>query len=601
MFNPFQVILDAVNKKPGNWNGKWGEEKGNTGYVRVWEDWNKNGNSSLFGHGDYTAEKGEIENDKISSLYIYPYTSVTLYNGWRQNDESVSWTAQKDPIFIPYLSEYDFNDKTTSISVRALDPRCLDDSYDSYVVTPHVTRPSSTQRALYTTLEASDNHWYHGWKRCPISHTDWRLKDRQNYYDKTKYTGGDYFVAYNADGSKKYCREQLLDYGWEQKSWSPENWQVYKNECVMYQRTYPPAIRQDAGDPVLPKLTRGGTAMELTKAAYGESDLGAMAGQSVTVAPAPYFYVRTYSGTNYTGVAKDFGTSSASFTTGGVRSARVNPLRPVIFSRSDNYLKKRFMAVLKKQNGVYSQVDLDDGVFSTSETGVRAGISGVWVPPGFMLKIYVASGPPKVYFGHNTNGYQAVDLVPKGIESRLVMPVTYSLQNYQGYINVLKPGDNSQSPGNRVESLGIPFGTKVTGRKSGNRDTIFRNYVPQLGMQYSTLVVDVDYTEKVGANMIDNVNVRTKVYRSKKNFEKECKQECSANYDCKAYYALKMMRECPNPDAVDGQDPAVNGCKEVCGFYEAADMNLATVNYRAIEPQLYSGKLWIKQDYTTQQ
>ena len=59
------------------------------------------------------------------------------------------------------------------------------------------------------------------------------------------------------------------------------------------------------------------------------------------------------------------------------------------------------------------------------------------------------------------------------------------------------------------------------------------------------------------------------------------------------------MRECPNPNANNGEEPASGGCKSVCGFYEDQGENINKGKFKNLEPYLFDGKLYIKSVWDT--
>lgn len=484
---------------------------------------------------------------------------------------------------------------------RPVDNRCkqtnlagLHQSDTNEVVSQSV---SGNIRTLNSSRTAYDyDGAFGGWKACyPPTHGS-IVHDRQRFDNSSRYTGSDAFLRYNADGSKVHCKQFVIDYGWEYKSWSANNSRVYQpNQCEYYNRPVP-AIRKGMATYELPYVFNGVTKAFLSSAANTDAQLGAMAGNITRLVAPRGFFVRAFTGGNFAGASTDYtGPVELGAAGRGIRSIQVAPTRPVLISRKDNPTKVSQMAFLL--NDHYKHADLDDGIFSTTER-VVAGILGLWVPAGFRVTIRDDAGVTRSFFGHNSDGVTWVSLKPVEVRVSVVLPLVFGQANYTGFGSALVPGDNALDRTRPVRSLLLPKGYSVTLKMFGKpNDTRTTNApaLPQLA--YTTATVAVKYNVRNGANMIDNFPVRTSTHESVAGFEEVCKKECDAKFDCTAYYAVRMMQECPNPTASQGEDPATNGCKQVCGFYDGQNDNMRNAAYKAVEPYLFQGKLSVKTIY----
>jgi len=581
--------------------------------------WLKPGQAQFY--GGFTVDKGEAPGDGYfgpfwgyytGAVNTGPYTTVRVHYGnfenfyndpeWKVSGVFATWGGQPTWRHV------------THIIVRVTYPALCSPGNLKYKNVSEYTYENginTNTRVRKTKTTITDDVYYLGAKTCPGNH-NWKVTETQTYLNTATPNGKDYFVKYNADGSKQYCKEQNIDRGWRPKlpvpsndpdgkkliklkdKWPDLNKRDQYTECVNYNKPIP-AVHASLQDYATPRVSNGASPLILTKGQYTAEDLGGWAGQITQIRVPNNFAIRMFKGTRFDGHSADYYNDMDVGDAGKLYlSLRVTPMYPVIFSAADNFMGNKKMAFLL--NTLYTRDDLDNGVFSTKEANVRASITGLWVPPGFAVKITHAGGVQEIY-GHNTDGPVAVAVMPTRIDVRVVMPVTHSLTGYKGVITLLTAGTNIQSSTTRkAMSLSIPRGYTVVGTTpfSGTADKTFNANVPNMTTQYPALIVNVLYTEKPSANMIDNLPVRVDTVNSKTDYYKECKQECDANYDCKAYYALRVVRECPNPEANDGEDPTANGCKYICGYYEGQNANMATAEYRSIQPQLYDGKLSIK-------
>lgn len=147
----------------------------------------------------------------------------------------------------------------------------------------------------------------------------------------------------------------------------------------------------------------------------------------------------------------------------------------------------------------------------------------------------------------------------------------------------------------QVASMRIPTGYVVTGKTEGAPTRQMRGDVGTLDKQYQVLEVKVEYETRTNANMLDDIPVRTQTIYSKVDFADTCKKECDSLADCSAFYAIRMLRECPNPSANDGQTEG--GCKGVCGYYENLWEATRYAKTSSVEPYLFEGNLNLKQAY----
>jgi hypothetical protein len=187
--------------------------------------------------------------------------------------------------------------------------------------------------------------------------------------------------------------------------------------------------------------------------------------------------------------------------------------------------------------------------------------------------------------------------MPKSVYVKVIVPVTFSKSLYSGFPTGLVAGKNAMNLSRQVASMRIPTGYVVTGKTEGAPTRQMRGDVGTLDKQYQVLEVKVEYETRTNANMIDDMPVRTKTIYSKVNFADECKKECDSQTDCSAYYSIRMLRECPNPSANDGQTEG--GCKGVCGFYDNQWENIRHGSFKNVENYLFDGNVYVKSLWTT--
>jgi len=539
-----------------------------------------------------------IRNDAITSIVVGPYTKVTVFT----DKDFRSWNRTFTTGYYGNMNVYGLNDNISSVIIQADEPsdnRCRRGRYDQdqtdWRVSDETKYLGRSVRVLTEERTARDLDPYWGTATCTPPTTNGKaLRDLQLYYDNTRFTGSDSFVKYHPNGAKQYCKAKVLDYGWQQKNWSHTNWQVYNpNHCDYYDRTGVPAIRAAMVKYELPHLFNGVSYLYLSQSAYTSAQMGALAGSATRVSAPAYFFVRGCEGDNLSGASVDYsGAVDLGTYNSRIRSVAVTPVRPLLVSRNDNYLGGHKMAVLMED--VYSAEALDDGVFSSKEATVTAGIVGLWVPPGFRVTITDVGNRVRDYYGHNANGMTWISLKPVRIQVRLVLPIAYTQANYEGFISLLSPGANNQTASRPVRSLRIPKGYAARCEKQGRPTDLRTGDVPNLASNYDVIRIEVKYKEKTH-NMIDNFPVRTEVLTSEANFAGKCKQKCDVDYNCTAYYALRMAKECPNPAAANGEDPAVNGCRQLCGYYDDQGDNVPNAQYASVEPYLFDGKLSVKE------
>lgn len=541
-----------------------------------------------------------IWNDVVSAVRVGPWTTVHLCEHMSFGGRWVSFSTGGGEFYTDFeYGRYGFNDRLSSFIILRNEPsddRCRRGWYSSDSgVLWRVTTPSDRQKERQSARGAYDHHYYWGWTTCTPPTHDWTTRETQTYYDNTHYTGADYFVKYQPNGAKQYCRQKHVERGWTYQWWSPTNWNEFDpKRCDLYDRTSAPAIRAYMSDFQLAYVSNGVSRLHLSQATYTSAQMGAMAGAVTKIFAPRNFFVRAYAGDNQTGLTTDYtGEIDLGTVNNRVRSLGVNPRRPMLVSRDDTYLPGSKMALL--MNDAYGPADLDDGVFGSGEPGVRAGIIGVWVPPGFRVTVTDRGGRVYDFFGHNANGMAWLSINPASIQVRVVLPIAFTLARYDGYVSLLVPGKNAGRPDRPVASLRIPKGYVARCDTAGRPTDTRTGDSPTLPRAYDTITVEVLYNQKTAGNMIDNFPVRTEKLASKPNFEAVCKKSCDQDYDCTAYYAVRNMRRCPNPAAAGGEDPANNGCEQICGYYDNQTDNVRNAKYTQVEPYLFAGNLHVKQ------
>ena len=437
--------------------------------------------------------------------------------------------------------------------------------------------------------------WGSRWTSCVVNNDTvdasyWRDTDRKIDY---------YFDKYLDDGRMQYCELRLIDVGWDWRGWNINGWRQYYSKCKMHQ-LYTPKIRKQAEPYQVPKIWGGASTLDIDTRSMDSNDLGNYSGSVYKVQVPSGWTMRAYSGARFDGPSEDYpsGTkdlSNSSF----VRSLQVSTARPAILSRSDNFQKKQWIAHLIDDS--YSSADLNDGVFYNAENHrtfpsmYKTGIDKVWVPVGYQVTLFDGnhSGTTQVIFGHNTAGWVSTNFKVKSITVQVVMPIMFSKPNYTGFPSILVAGDNTQSTYRPVKSAITPnAGYIVTGK--GKSTLEFPKRANVITAEFLILNLQVLYNGRSSYNMIDDMPVRTKVFTSERQYADKCKAECSANNDCNAYYAVRVMRECPNPNANNGEDPAKDGCRSVCGFYENQGGNIKKGAFKNMEPYLFNGQLNVK-------
>jgi len=421
--------------------------------------------------------------------------------------------------------------------------------------------------------------------------------DRTYYRDTDTYLQTR-FVTYNVNGSQKWCQLRNRDKGWNYAYWNIKNERDFYNYCIFSDRAVP-SIRIQAGPYVPPRLTSGTSTMDIGAKALTAQELGNVSGNIQTLSIPEGWAARVWSGLKFDGMSIDYMAGSHKMENSSlVRSIQVSPSRPVVLSGTYHAQAANARWSAHLRNDMYSLSDLDDGTFAATYyyTSVAA-IQQVLVPVGFQVTFYaenVWSGTMQTIHGHNTNGWVSLNFKPKSIYVKIVIPITFSKSLYSGFPTGLAAGKNAMDLSRQVMSMRLPNGYNVIARTEGAPTRNFREFsdVATMDRQYKVLEVKVDYKTLDNANVIDSMPVRTETIYSKVDFAETCKKTCDANVDCAAYYAVKMMRDCPNPNANDGQTQG--GCKNVCGYYENQWENVRNGDYKNIEPYLFDGKLHIK-------
>jgi len=412
-----------------------------------------------------------------------------------------------------------------------------------------------------------------------------------------------YFDVYLPDGRMQYCELRHKDYGWNYKYWNINNWRDYRDYCVMHP-LYMPKVRQSASVWKQPRMFAGVENKVIDMKRYATSDLGNFAG-NIRQMELPFgWYVRAYSGLNFNGVSEDYeGTRDLSGDPSFVRSFEIGPSRPAILSIADNHLNQVYCSLLLDDN--YTHGDLNDGVFANTEKHkqfpfkYKTGVTQVWVPVGYQVTLYDGvkyDGQKQVIYGHNSYGWVQPHFVVRSIQIKLVLPLTYSKTFFTGFVGTLQAGDNVINPSRPVKSMLVPTGFEVSGRGFGLGRRALPAYSTVVNTGYNILELRVFYNVKSQYNMIDDLAVRTKTIYSKREFANDCKTECDNRHDCNAYYAIRNMRECPNPQANDG---SLTGCKATCGFYEYQNDSIKTGENKSVEPYLFAGNVHVKQVWDT--
>jgi hypothetical protein len=420
--------------------------------------------------------------------------------------------------------------------------------------------------------------------------------DRTYYRDTDTYLQTR-FVTYNVNGSQKWCQLRNRDKGWNYAYWNIKNERDFYNYCIFSDRAVP-SIRIQAGPYVPPRLTSGTSTMDIGAKALTAQELGNVSGNIQTLSIPEGWAARVWSGLKFDGMSIDYMAGSHKMENPSmVRSIQVSPSRPVVLSGSYHAQAANARWSAHLRNDEYRFVDLDDGTFAATYyyTSVAA-IQQVLVPIGFKVSLYSGAGftgTTQTIHGHNTNGWVAANFMPKSVFVKVIVPVTFSKSLYSGFPTGLVAGRNTMNPSRQVASMRIPPGYVVTGKTEGAATRQMRGDVGTLDKQYQMLEVKVEYETRTNANMIDDMPVKTKTIYSKIDFADICKKECDKDYNCSAYYAVKMMRECPNPSANDGQTEG--GCKAVCGMYDESLIRFAKTS--SIEPYLFEGNLNLKQVY----
>jgi len=421
----------------------------------------------------------------------------------------------------------------------------------------------------------------------------------RTYYRDTDTHLDTRFVTYNVNGSQKWCQLRNRDRGWNYAYWSISNERDFYNYCIFTDRAVP-SIRTQAGPYVPPRLTSGTSTMDIGAKALTAQELGNVSGNIQTLSIPEGWAARVWSGLKFDGMSIDYMAGSHKMENPSmVRSIQVSPSRPVVLSGTYHAQSSnaRWSAHLRKDE--YRFVDLNDGTFAANYyyTSIAA-IQQVLVPIGFQVSLYSGdgfTGTKQIIHGHNTNGWVAANFMPKSVYVKVIVPVTFSKSLYSGFPTGLVAGKNAMNLSRQVAGMRIPTGYVVTGKTEGAPTRQMRGDVGTLDKQYQVLEVKVEYETRTNANMLDDVPVRTQTIYSKVDFADECKNKCDKDYNCAAYYSIKMMRECPNPSANDGQTEG--GCKGVCGFYDNQWQSIRYAKTSSIEPYLFEGNLNLKQVY----
>jgi hypothetical protein len=422
--------------------------------------------------------------------------------------------------------------------------------------------------------------------------------DRTYYRDTNTYLDTR-FVFYNPNGSKKWCQLRNKDKGWPDKGWNLSKAREYYDFCVFSDDPVP-SIRTQAGPYVPPRLTSGTSTMDIGAKALTAAELGNASGSINKLIIPEGWAARIWSGLKLDGMSIDYlaGTHTTQ-NPSSVRSLQVSPSRPVVLSATPHAQSTsvRWSAFLR--NDEYRFVDLDDGTFAAMyHFTSTAKIQQVLVPIGFQVSLYSGdgfTGTKQTIHGHNTNGWVAANFTVKSVYVKVIVPVTFSKSLYSGFPTGLVAGKNTMNASRQVVSMRIPPGYVVTGKTEGAPTRQMRGDVGTIDKQYQVLEVKVEYDTRTNANMIDDIPVRTQTIYSKVDFADTCKKACDSEADCSAFYAVKIMRECPNPSANDGQTEG--GCKSVCGFYDNQWQSIRYARTSSIEPYLFDGNLNLKQVY----
>lgn len=378
--------------------------------------------------------------------------------------------------------------------------------------------------------------------------------------------------------------------------------------------------------------SRDQVSMELVKKRYAATELVNLAGAITNVKVPDGWLVRAWSGRNFDGALVEFpaGTHIVKPSVGQqIFSLELLALRPMIMSTPVSTSANAgtiFMAALT--DDVHLSRDLDNGIFFASnkqtydeqendaEGSYRdAGIAAVWVPDGFVVHLFGSDVEKSSYtnlpvpgatptaltaerqtiYGNNAQGWTSVR---EGLEVRSIhvlktMPMFYSEYFFGGTPYPLPLGTFTLPTAFTPKSIFIPQGMKV---KVGYGE--WTASIPRLSRLASrTITVSVIFVETKDRDTVDNLPVRTKVFVSNAKFESECREECSSEPTCVAYYAHRFKEDCPNPMANKGEDPAVDGCRSVCGFYEVPDteINMAMQTAETVKiPGAFQGTLYTK-------
>ena len=454
---------------------------------------------------------------------------------------------------------------------------------------------SNNDQALRHVYKREGQSWGHGYQSCVWEN---HHIDRSYYRDKDTYLDSR-FVLYNPNGSMLWCQLRNRDLGWNLNNWNIKNVRSYFDYCKFYSLAVP-SIRTQAGPYVPPRLMSGTSIMDIGAKALTATELGNVSGSVQKLIIPEGWAARVWSGLKLDGMSVDYVVGTHTMQNpSSVRSLQVSPSRPVIMSGTPHAQSNsvRWSAFLR--NDEYRFVDLDDGTFAaTYYYGSTAKIQQVLVPIGFQVSLYSGdgfTGTKQIIHGHNTNGWVAANFTVKSVYVKVIVPVTFSKSLYSGFPTGLVAGRNTMDPSRQVVSIRIPPGYVVTGKTEGAATRQMRGDVGTLDKQYQVLEVKVEYETRTNANMLDDIPVRTQTIYSKVDFADTCKRACDSAIDCSAFYAVKMMRECPNPSANDGQTEG--GCKGVCGFYDNQWQSIRYAKTSSITPYLFEGNLNLKQVY----
>jgi hypothetical protein len=453
-------------------------------------------------------------------------------------------------------------------------------------------------QALRHVYKREGRSWNNGYQSCVFENGH---IDRSYYRDKDTYLDSR-FVFYNPNGSMKWCQLRNYDKGWDYKNWNIRNTRDFYNYCKFYDLAVP-AIRGQAGAYVPPRLTSGTSTMDIGAKDLTATDLGNVSGNVDKITIPEGWAVRIWSGLKFDGMSIDY-TTPGEHNMGSrssVRSLQISPMRPVVMSGTPHAQSTSVKWTATLRNDEYRFVDINDGTFAASYYyNDTAKIQQVLVPIGYQLTLYSGdgfTGTKQTIHGHNTNGWVAANFAPKSLYVKVIVPVTFSKSLYSGFPTGLIAGKNAMDPSRQVASIRVPNGVIVTGRSEGAPTRQMRGDLGSIDKQYQILEVKVEYNTRSNANVIDDMPVRTETIYSKVDFAKTCQKTCDTNVDCAAYYAVKMMRECPNPVANDGQTEG--GCKNVCGYYENQWENIRFGDYKNVEPYLFEGNVHVKKLWST--